>query len=112
MNEFLSFRKFVTPLIIQIIFWIGVVMYALAGLAMIVMGAMQGFGPFIVGLLLGIIVFAVGSLLVRIWCELLILLFKIYDELVAIRTGKMPEGPGAFPVIQTPAQAQTPPGMG
>jgi len=47
---------------------------------------------------------------VRIWCELLILLFKIYDELVAIRTGKPPEAQG-FSVLQTPTQAQTPPGM-
>jgi hypothetical protein len=112
MNEFLSFRKFITPLIIQVIFWIGVVIYALAGLLMIIFGASNGgFLGFLGGVIGGIIMFAVGSLLVRIWCELLILLFKIYDELVAIRTGKPPEAQG-FSVIQTPAQAQTPPGMG
>lgn len=98
MNEFLSFRKMITPLIIQVIFWVGVVAHAIWGLVILIMlTAQKGVLGFILGLIAGFVVFVVGVLLVRIWCELIILLFKIYDELKAIRTGQPVEGQG-FPV--------------
>jgi hypothetical protein len=97
MNEFLSFRKFVTPLIIQIIFWIGVVHVRAAGLAMIGWSD-AGLRP---PSSWGCCSESSYSRSARCWCasgaELLILLFKIYDELVAIRTGKMPEGRARSP---------------
>ena len=109
MGEFLSFRKMITPTIIQVIFLLGVVSYGLVALGfMISITASKGFLGFVTGLVGGIIIFALGALMVRIWCELLILLFKIYDELVAIRTGTPPSGQG-FPVIN-PSPATQPAG--
>ena len=79
MNEFLAFRKMITPGVIQIIFLVFGGLAGLTGLVMIFNG-----GIFI---LAGLILMVVGPLMVRIWCELIIILFRIYDELVAMRTG-------------------------
>jgi hypothetical protein len=114
MNDFLSFRKMVTPLIIQIVFWVLCGLYALWAIGILVFSTMQGgVVGFLVGLIGALIAFAVGVLLVRIWCELIILLFRIYDELKAIRTGQPPEGQAfgqGFPVTPSPTSpVVTPP---
>jgi len=70
MQDYLSFRKMITPAFIQIIFWIGVAGIVLAGLF-----AMD---QSILGGLLGIVV---GLLVWRIYCELMLILFKIYERL-------------------------------
>jgi len=77
-GEFLSFRKMITPVIIQVIFWLGVVGSVLVGL-----GAVFG-GRGLYGL--GLIV--VGPIVVRIECELLIIMFRIHDALQDIRSAK------------------------
>ena len=38
MNEYLSFRKMITPLIIQILFWVGVAASVITGLIIIIVG--------------------------------------------------------------------------
>ena len=104
MGEFLSFRKFITPLVIQAFFWVWVVITVIAALVMMFQGTVGSF-------LSGFVVLIVGPIVVRIYCELLILLFRIYDELVAMRTGVPPAGTAVqagFPVYTSnPA----PPGM-
>ena len=108
MNEFLAFRKFITPVFIQVIFWIGVVMAVIAALSVMFRG---GFA-----IVAGLIFLVVGPFIVRIECELLILLFRIYDELVAIRTGVPPTPtPTGFPVTfgrPTPPPPAPPPAGG
>ena len=75
MKDFLFFRKMITPMIIQILFWVGV-----AGV--VIMGFVSMFsGQFLAGL--GMIVF--GPIAVRLWTELLIVIFKINDTLTDIR---------------------------
>jgi len=86
MGDFLAFRKMVTPAIIQVIFWIGVVVCVVAGLGAIVGGSalptgMGGGG----GVLSGFLILVFGPILVRVYCELLIVLFRIYDSLSAIQ---------------------------
>jgi hypothetical protein len=98
-TEFLSFRRFITPLAIQIIFWIGVLFVIIAALTQM----FHSFGSFVLGII-GIIA---GIVLVRIYCELLILLFRIYDELVALRTGAPPVN-GGFPVKPVEPMPATP----
>jgi hypothetical protein len=99
-GEFLAFRKFFTPIAIQVIFWLGVLGVIIASLSMMFRGA--------AGFFAGLIWLVVGTVLVRVYCELLILLFRIYDELRAIRTGVPPTDPG-FPVIPvTPVPPVTP----
>ena len=101
MNDFLSFRKFITPLFIQIIFWLFVIMVVIAGLLSMFQGSSAIFTS--------LIMIIVGPLFVRMYCELLILFFRIYDELVAIRTGTPPGGGGGFPVMPAAPQGYAPP---
>ena len=103
MGDFLSFRKFITPVFIQAFFWVLVVVTVLGAFGMMFRGTASG-------VLTGLIWLVLGPVMVRIYCEILILLFRIYDELVAMRTGVPPEGsaPG-FPVYPHGAGTGTPP---
>ncbi len=77
-GDFLSFRKMITPVIIQVVFWLGVFGCVVAGLGFLIGG--KGLWG------LGLIV--LGPIYVRIQCELLILLFRIHDALQDIRSAK------------------------
>ena len=77
MKDFLNFKQFITPVIIQILFWIGVVACVLGGL--IIMISMGG-----AGLFMGFMIIIFGPVFVRIYCELLILSFKIYEHLASL----------------------------
>ncbi len=79
MEEFLAFRKMITPMIIQVIFWIGVVLAVILGFVMLFQNV-----------LLGLIQIIVGPILVRIWCELVILAFKMLETLQEIRENTRP----------------------
>ncbi len=83
MGDFLAFRKMITPTIIQIIFWLGVLVCVIVAFGAIVGGsAMSGTG--MGGPLYGLLILVLGPVLVRVYCELLIVLFRIYDSLSAI----------------------------
>ncbi len=92
MEDFLSFRKMITPLIIQIVFWVGVVLSVIGGIGMIISGAGARFGG---GnqVLTGLIMLFLGPLFVRIYCELLIVMFRINETLTEIKhnTGRREE---------------------
>lgn len=75
MGEFLSFRKMITPIIIQILFWIGVVATVVGGLGLMIGG--QGFG--------GLLFLLLGPLFVRVYCEILILFFRMNETLTEIK---------------------------
>ena len=84
MEDFLKFRKMVTPAIIQILFWVGVVISVLAGLGTMVFSFTRyggGAGTFFGGLLFIIL----GPVVVRIYCELLILFFRMNETLTEIK---------------------------
>jgi hypothetical protein len=100
MNDFLSFRKMITPVFIQVIFWIAVVMCVISALMAMAQGG--------VAIIAGLIFLIIGPFIARIYCELLIIMFRIYDELVAIRTGTPPSGQG-FPVMPPAPQGYAPP---
>ncbi len=83
LQELLSFRKMITPMIIQIIFYVG------AGIS-VVMGLMSigasftrfgSAGTFFYGLVL----IVCGPVLVRVWCELTIIFFRINETLEGIK---------------------------
>jgi hypothetical protein len=80
MNEFLTFRKFVTPMAIQILFWIGVGVCAVEGITMLVSSAASTFGRGI-GIINGLLVLFIGPIAVRVLCELIMAVFKIHDGL-------------------------------
>ena len=83
MEEFLNFKKMITPLVIKILFWIGIVLVVIAGLGSII-GGLAGGGGF-PAVLVGLITILIGPLFVRIYCELLIVIFNVNDTLTEIK---------------------------
>jgi len=74
MNDILSFKKMITPTIIQGLFILGC------------LGAViYGFGMMKFNFLLGLFSIVGGVIFVRVYCELMILLFRINDSLNEIR---------------------------
>jgi hypothetical protein len=88
MNDFLVFRKMITPMIIQIIFWVGVAICVIGGLVGIFLGVGQRYGSLFEVLVLlvpGLLLLIIGPLVVRVWCELLILFFRMNETLTEIK---------------------------
>ncbi|MFK2827105.1 DUF4282 domain-containing protein [Bacillus sp. B190/17] len=85
MDRFLSFDKMVTPTIIKIIFWVGVVMSVLSGIGTIAAGISSPYGSGL-GVIMGLLTLVIGPLLVRVYCELLIIFFKMHESLKRIET--------------------------
>ncbi len=84
MGAYLTFKKMITPLVIEIFFWILSVVAIIMGVIAIASG--QGVN----GAITGLVLIFLGPLMIRIWCELIILLFRVYDVLCEIRDkGKM-----------------------
>jgi hypothetical protein len=84
-GDFLTFRLMVTPVVIQIVFWLGVLACVGVGIRTIVASFDAG-GPArkelsVMMLAGGVMLTFGGPLLVRIYCELLMIFFKIHDEL-------------------------------
>jgi len=75
MNEYLTFDKFITPVIIQIIFWVGLAAIVILSLLSITQGAG----------LYGLIMLIVGPVMLRVYTELLMVAFKMLECLQDIR---------------------------
>lgn len=86
MGDFIKFRKMITPMIIQILFWVGAAFSVLGGL--ITMATSFGrYGGGAGSFLGGLLIIVLGPVVVRIYCELLILLFRINETLTEIKNG-------------------------
>lgn len=83
MEDYLSFRKMITPLIIQILFWVGVAGSIIFGLVTI--GSSFGRSGGGLQFLYGLLIMIIGPVVTRIYCELLILFFRMYDTLNDIK---------------------------
>lgn len=77
MSDFMQFKKMLTPVIIQILFWLGSILSVLVGLGLLIFGLEDE-------KLLGLILILLGPIVVRIYCELLIVVFTINDTLTEI----------------------------
>lgn len=75
MNEYLTFHKMITPLIIQIVFWLGLVVIVIGSIASMFQYSFWAGLASLVGL----------SILWRVWCELVIIFFGIHKSLDDIR---------------------------
>ncbi len=84
MEDFLKFKKMITPIMIQILFWIGVVGSIIVGLICIVGGAVAEYGGGAM-VFMGLAWILLGPIAARIYCELLIVIFAINDTLTDIR---------------------------
>jgi hypothetical protein len=105
MNDYLSFRRMITPIIIQVIFWIGVALTILAALAVLVRGftgVHVSFATIFGGLIGAAVTLVVGIIAVRVWCEILIVFFRINETLTDIREGLVGPRPPAPPTAAPP----------
>jgi hypothetical protein len=84
MDDFLKFRKMITPAIIQVLFWVGVVIAVLGALGTMISSFFRGGGG-VVTFFGGLIMLVVGPVIVRIYCELLILFFRMNETLTEIK---------------------------
>jgi len=85
MEDFLKFRKMITPVIIQILFWVGVAIAIIGAIGMMIYGvASDGQGIMV---LVGLVMLVLGPVVVRIYCELLILFFRMNKTLTDIKNG-------------------------
>jgi len=71
----------ITPVIIQILFWILIIIAVLVGIGMIIGGIAAGQGMVAV---LGLVYLVLGPIAVRVYCELLIIFFRMNDTLTDI----------------------------
>lgn len=83
-SDFLKFDKMITPVIIKIIFWVGLVVSVVIALGMIIAGLSSPWGGGL-QVLGGLAILVVGPLTVRVYCELLIIIFKINESLSEIK---------------------------
>ena len=79
MRDYLLFKKFVTPIVIELLFWLGVGLCLAEGIAMIAFSA--GRFPNGYGIFSGILTILIGPIVVRVLCELVMAIFGIHDAL-------------------------------
>jgi len=96
MGDFLAFRKMITPAVILIFFWLGVIVCVVAGLAILSNSEMLAAASPVPPTLTAVLVLVIGPLLVRIYCELLMVLFRIYESLRAIELSRVRDVPPAL----------------
>ncbi len=84
MMEFITFKRMLTPILIQIVFWLAVVGTIIGGIVTAIGGLLQmgraptsGLG--MVGV--GIAIMLFGPLVARIYAEILIVIFRINETL-------------------------------
>ena len=85
MSDFWAFRTMVTPVIIQILFWIGAILCLIIGAIMVIYGATHYQGGQGHYLWKGVLLFVLGPLGVRVYCEILIIFFRINETLTEIK---------------------------
>ncbi len=85
MREILGFRRFTTPLVITILFWLGLIFIVIAGFAIAFQEEHElpvSFGTRI-GIAIAWVLFA--SLFWRVLCEMPMVIFRSYETLAEIR---------------------------
>jgi len=81
--DFLKFRLFITPVFVQILFWIEVVLFLAAGIAIMSISFDYG-GPSDWQIVTGVFLILLGPVFARVWCERLAVQFRSYEELKSI----------------------------
>ncbi len=81
MNDFLTFRRMVTPVIIQILYWILTLAAIVAGV--VLLSREEGDAKAV-----GLGVLVMGPLVLRIYAEMLLVVFRINETLTEIKNLK------------------------
>jgi tetratricopeptide (TPR) repeat protein len=79
LEDFFTFRHMITPVLIQIVYWISTVAVVIIGLWRLFDGD-SGMDRF-----MGFLIIVVGALTIRIYAELLMVVFRMNDTLTDIR---------------------------
>jgi hypothetical protein len=82
MRDFIEFRRMLTPVVIKVVFWIGVIICVGAGLVLFLSGIAQGNAEAIPG---GIVLMIFGPIFLRILAEGVILFFTMNETLTDIK---------------------------
>ena len=85
MSDFFSFRRMITPVIIQVLFWIGVIVIVGFSLTILITGDEAWTR------VLGVVYLILGPIMWRVWCEIMILMFRISETLTDIRNNTKPK---------------------
>jgi hypothetical protein len=77
MGDFLRFETMITPVVIQMVFWIAALVAVIIGIVTMAQGGLS--------VLVGLLILILGVLGARIYCEILIVFFRINDHLRGIQ---------------------------
>lgn len=81
LGDYLSFKRMITPKIVNFFFWLGTVISIVIGLGMFIV-SLVNFNS--TGILSGFLMILIGPLLLRIYSELLIVFFRMNETLTDI----------------------------
>ena len=85
LRDILTFRRMITPLLIQALFWVASVIVIIAGIVLLIMG------PGFLGRVIGVFTILLGPLAVRVYLEIFMVVFRINETLTDIRANTMRE---------------------
>ena len=85
LRDFLTFRRMITPILIQALFWVASVIVIIAGILLLIMG------PGALGRVIGVFTILLVPLAVRVYMEIFIVGFRINETLTDIRANTMRE---------------------
>ena len=83
MQDLISFKKFITPGFMQVIFWILVAANTISAIILMFSAG----SPYVGGgaVVLGLLQLILGPIFIRVACEVTIVIFRIYETLDEMR---------------------------
>ncbi len=82
MKDFLTFKKMITPVFVQVFFWVGIAAIVVISLLIIFNGFGSGYSPYgNVPAWVGFVYLLVAPIFWRVACEGIILIFQIFESL-------------------------------
>jgi GYF domain 2/Domain of unknown function (DUF4282) len=79
--DYLSFKRMITPKLVNIFFWIGTIISVVIGLGLFIISLVNINAQ---GIIIGFLIMLLGPLAIRIYCELIIVFFMINETLTDI----------------------------
>jgi len=79
MKDFFSFKKLVTPLIVQILFWMGISVWLFK-----IYGLINALRLGQSNIITALTLIVVWPLTLRLYCEIIMLIFKINENLIKL----------------------------
>lgn len=79
MDDFINFRKLITPSIIKVVFWVSSAICIIAGIVLIA-SSFGSYGRGATAFLPGLLITLLGPVVLRILCETIFVIFKLYEN--------------------------------